>query len=333
MLTEAERLQAVETLLQAQRDCRQAKLLTDSFPHIQIEDSYAISTEVMKRKVAAGARLIGHKVGLTSKAMQASSKINEPDYGYLLDSMLIAEGAKVPHASFCLPRVEVFRRLATARRADRLAALAAEVPVATLAGDLTLPDVREGLVREAVARFGGVDVLVAAAGSGAVGPFAGADPQTLRRVMDIDFFAPVELVRVALPDLAAGRDPAIVLVGSILGLHPLPLHADYCAAKAAIHAFAGALRAEVAAEGIGVLLATLGPTASEFWENLLVGSRPSWSRGRPLDAETTAAAVLAALERRRAVVYPGWSAKGFAIAARFFPRTLDRIIRRRMARG
>jgi 2-oxo-hept-3-ene-1,7-dioate hydratase len=39
--------------------------------------------------------------------MQASSKIDEPDYGHLLDSMLIAEGAKVPHANFCLPRVEV----------------------------------------------------------------------------------------------------------------------------------------------------------------------------------------------------------------------------------
>lgn len=107
MLNEAERLQAVETLLQAQKECRQARLLTETFPHIEIHDAYAISTAVMQRKVQAGARLIGHKVGLTSKAMQASSKINEPDYGYLLDSMLIAEGAKVPHASFCLPRVEV----------------------------------------------------------------------------------------------------------------------------------------------------------------------------------------------------------------------------------
>jgi 2-oxo-hept-3-ene-1,7-dioate hydratase len=107
MLNKAERLQAVETLLQAQKECRQARLLTETFPHIEIHDAYAISTAVMQRKVQAGARLIGHKVGLTSKAMQASSKINEPDYGYLLDSMLIAEGAKVPHASFCLPRVEV----------------------------------------------------------------------------------------------------------------------------------------------------------------------------------------------------------------------------------
>ena len=78
-----------------------------TFPSITIEDSYAISTEVAKRKVAAGARLIGHKVGLTSKAMQRSSQIDEPDYGHLLDHMMIADGAKVPHAKFCLPRVEV----------------------------------------------------------------------------------------------------------------------------------------------------------------------------------------------------------------------------------
>ena len=60
-----------------------------------------------KRQMAAGRKLIGHKVGLTSKAMQRSSKIDEPDFGYLLDDMMIPDGAKVPHASFCRPRVEV----------------------------------------------------------------------------------------------------------------------------------------------------------------------------------------------------------------------------------
>ncbi len=107
MMQEVERQQAVEILLEAERNCKQATLLTETFPHIQLEDSYAISTAVAQRKIKDGAKLIGHKVGLTSKAMQASSKINEPDYGHLLDSMLIAEGAKVPHSRFCVPRVEV----------------------------------------------------------------------------------------------------------------------------------------------------------------------------------------------------------------------------------
>jgi 2-oxo-hept-3-ene-1,7-dioate hydratase len=107
MMTSSERKEAVERLLKAEKDAKQATLLSETYPNIQIEDSYAISTAVAQRKIKAGAKLIGHKVGLTSKAMQASSMINEPDYGHLLDSMLIAEGAKVPHARFCLPRVEV----------------------------------------------------------------------------------------------------------------------------------------------------------------------------------------------------------------------------------
>ncbi|HWV42333.1 MAG TPA: 2-oxo-hepta-3-ene-1,7-dioate hydratase, partial [Pseudorhodoplanes sp.] len=81
MLTDAERKQAADILMQAQKDRKQAPQLSVTFPHIEIEDSYAISAEVMQRKVAAGRRLIGHKVGLTSKAMQRSSMIDEPDYG------------------------------------------------------------------------------------------------------------------------------------------------------------------------------------------------------------------------------------------------------------
>ena len=107
MLSEAERNKAADILMKAEKERKQAVQLTKTFPDITIEDSYAISTVVAKRKIAAGAKLIGHKVGLTSKAMQRSSQIDEPDYGYLLDDMMIADGAKVPHENFCLPRVEV----------------------------------------------------------------------------------------------------------------------------------------------------------------------------------------------------------------------------------
>src|ERR1041385_9068034 len=106
-LSEAERKKCVETLLNAEKEKKQAVQLSVTYPHITIEDSYAISTAVAQHKIKAGARLIGHKVGLTSKAMQASSQINEPDYGHLLDYMMIADGAKVPHANYCVPRVEI----------------------------------------------------------------------------------------------------------------------------------------------------------------------------------------------------------------------------------
>jgi 2-oxo-hept-3-ene-1,7-dioate hydratase len=107
MLSEADRKKAADILLAAEKERKQAVQLSTTWPDIAIEDSYAISTEVANRKIAAGARLIGHKVGLTSKAMQRSSQIDEPDYGHLLDNMMIADGAKVPHESYCLPRVEI----------------------------------------------------------------------------------------------------------------------------------------------------------------------------------------------------------------------------------
>src|SRR6202023_1806972 len=107
MLSDANRKQAADILMTAEKERKQAIQLSKTWPDITIEDSYAISSEVAKRKIAAGARLIGHKVGLTSKAMQRSSQIDEPDYGHLLDNMMIADGAKVPHENYCLPRVEV----------------------------------------------------------------------------------------------------------------------------------------------------------------------------------------------------------------------------------
>jgi len=106
-LSEAERKKCVETLLNADKEKKQAVQLSTTYPNITIEDAYAISTAVAQHKIKSGAKLIGHKVGLTSKAMQASSQINEPDYGHLLDYMMIADGAKVPHANYCLPRVEI----------------------------------------------------------------------------------------------------------------------------------------------------------------------------------------------------------------------------------
>src|SRR5437763_10028895 len=107
MLSDADRNKAADILMAAQKERKQAVQLSKTWPDIAIEDSYAISTEVNNRRIAAGAKLIGHKVGLTSKAMQRSSMIDEPDYGYLLDHMMIADGAKIAHANFCRPRIEI----------------------------------------------------------------------------------------------------------------------------------------------------------------------------------------------------------------------------------
>lgn len=107
MLSATDRARAADRLMEAQKTRKQAEQLSRYWPTIDFDDAYAIQAETIARRVAQGRKVIGHKIGLTSKAMQRSSGINEPDYGVLLDDMLYADGAKIKAADFCVPRVEV----------------------------------------------------------------------------------------------------------------------------------------------------------------------------------------------------------------------------------
>src|SRR4051812_6644661 len=75
-------------------------------PGMTIEDGYAVSRAWVAMKIAAGRKVRGHKIGLTSRAMQQSSQIDEPDYGTLLDDMFFTPG-DIPTDRFIAPRVEV----------------------------------------------------------------------------------------------------------------------------------------------------------------------------------------------------------------------------------
>lgn len=107
MLSETERNHVVESLLEAHETKVQTTRPSALYPHIEFDDSYAISAEVARRTIASGAELIGYKVGLTSVAMRRSSKIDEPDYGYLYQHFLHPDGATLKHADYCVPRVEL----------------------------------------------------------------------------------------------------------------------------------------------------------------------------------------------------------------------------------
>src|SRR3989442_14397132 len=107
MLSQDDRKKAAQLLMQAQKERKPMVQLSKTWPAITIEDAYAIQSLVNEAKVAAGAKVRGHKVGLTSKAMQQSSQIDEPDYGVLMDNMFYDDGAKIPHENFCVPRVEM----------------------------------------------------------------------------------------------------------------------------------------------------------------------------------------------------------------------------------
>jgi 2-oxo-hept-3-ene-1,7-dioate hydratase len=103
---QALRTEAAQSLIQAEKTRKPVVQLSKTWPEITLEDAYAIQALVNEMKVAAGSKIIGNKIGLTSKAMQQSSQIDEPDFGVLHDYMLIEDGAKVPFERFIVPRVE-----------------------------------------------------------------------------------------------------------------------------------------------------------------------------------------------------------------------------------
>lgn len=99
--------QAAGRLHEAEKSRVQIRQLSLDYPEITIEDAYAIQGEWVAQKLAEGRTIKGHKIGLTSKAMQASSQITEPDYGTLLDDMFFEDGSDIPAERFIVPRVEV----------------------------------------------------------------------------------------------------------------------------------------------------------------------------------------------------------------------------------
>ena len=94
-------------LQRAQRERVQVPQFSRLHPALNVADAYAIQRAWTKLELDAGRRVIGHKIGLTSRAMQAASQITEPDFGVLFDDMLLRDGGEVEAARFIVPRLEV----------------------------------------------------------------------------------------------------------------------------------------------------------------------------------------------------------------------------------
>jgi 2-keto-4-pentenoate hydratase len=107
MLDSTQRTIAAELLWAAERDLAPIDPLTETYPAIDVVDAYEIQLINVRRKIAAGARVRGHKVGLSSPVMQQMMGVDEPDYGHLLEAMILGEDAPVPSGGYCYPRIEV----------------------------------------------------------------------------------------------------------------------------------------------------------------------------------------------------------------------------------
>ena len=107
VLSSAERTRLASQLAEAERTRVALSPLTTAQPEIDVVDAYEIQLINIRRRVADGATVVGHKVGLSSEAMQKMMGVDEPDYGHLLAEMEVFSDRPVPAADYLFPRVEV----------------------------------------------------------------------------------------------------------------------------------------------------------------------------------------------------------------------------------
>lgn len=223
-----------------------------------------------------------------------------------------------------------------ARSEDKLHALAASlgVPaddVLVVPTDITREEDRQNLLDRAVQHFGGLDVLVNNAGVASWAHFADSTEEILRQVMEVNFFAPVELIRLAIPILVNGRQPAVLNVASMCGRKAMPAWSEYSASKHALCGLTEALRGELARFDIDILLMVPGLTKSGFPQHFIKTegkAKIDFDGGMP--PEQVAAAMVKALQRNRTETVVGSDAKWMLRFNRWFPRLTDWLIARRV---
>jgi short-subunit dehydrogenase len=223
-----------------------------------------------------------------------------------------------------------------ARSADKLDDLAHRLTsngaeVLAVPADITSEDDRRRLLQTVVDRFGGLDVLINNAGLASWGHFADSSEAILRQIMEVNFFAPAELIRLAVPVLELGRQPAVVNVGSMCGRRGMPAWPEYSASKFALCGLTEALRGEMARFDIDVLLVLPGLTRSDLASHLLRNegkAKISFDEGMP--PEQVAERILRVIRSNRTETVVGRDARWMLRVNKFFPRLVDRLIARRV---
>jgi short-subunit dehydrogenase len=219
-----------------------------------------------------------------------------------------------------------------ARREDRLKKLADEVikvggRIETIADDITDPECRQNAIDAAIKHYNGLDILINNAGVGAMGLFEHANPARVRRVFEVNFFALVELTRLALPLLKKGVRPMIVNVSSILGHRAVPHSSEYSASKFAVQGFSEAIRAEFAKHGIDVLVVSPGTTETEFFDSVIERTgEPAWPKHTPISSAEVARRMVLAIRRGKHEIVPYFPGKILCWLNRLSPALMDRYL-------
>lgn len=213
--------------------------------------------------------------------------------------------------------------------ADSLSPLGSEV--LPIRGDVTVEADRRRMLDEAQTHFGGLDVLINNAGVASWAHFSESSEEILRQIMEVNFFAPAELIRLAIPILVRGQQPAVVNVASMCGRRAMPAWPEYSASKYALCGLTEALRGELARFDIDVLLVVPGLTRSDLSNHLLLNQgrmKIDYTKGMP--PEQVAAAIVNSLRKNKTETVIGSDARWMLFFNKFFPRLTDWLIRRKV---
>ncbi|MEQ8210847.1 MAG: SDR family NAD(P)-dependent oxidoreductase [Lacipirellulaceae bacterium] len=255
----------------------------------------------------------------------------------IADSRVLITGASSGIGA-ALARTLVEKRarvILLARRHDRLEQLANQLSAESSAqidlvvGDVTELEVRERAIETVRERWGELDILVNNAGVSAHGRFEEHSAETFRQIMEVNLFAAAELTRLAVPLLRDGRNPTVVNVSSILGHRGAPLNSEYSASKFALRGWSEALRAELASDGINVMLVSPGTTETNFFDSLIEknGKLP-WGERKGITPEVVAQQIVAGIEKGRREIFPNWRGHLMVAANRLAPGLVDRVMKK-----
>lgn len=213
----------------------------------------------------------------------------------------------------------------TARSLDKLHGVAGDGDLVN-AGDITSPDTRRHVIEATIERFGRIDILVNNAGAGLYRPAWLASDAEARALFELNFFAPLDMVRQAAPHMRRQQSGMVVNISSVAGKVTLPWFTLYSASKYAIGSLSDGLRMELQRDGIHVMTVCPGYVDTGFQSHIMGGSVPveiARSRRFSITAPECARAIVRGIERdARTVVTPG-SAWLLVAAARLLPSLVD----------
>jgi short-subunit dehydrogenase len=225
----------------------------------------------------------------------------------------------------------------TARRTERLEALRGQLrepsKVHLLPGDLGDPAAIEPLARKAEALVGRIDVLVNNAGISQRTKALETRIEDVRRLMEINFFAPIALTNAVLPAMLARRSGHIVIISSVAGYVGTPLRSSYSASKHAVRGYYDSLRAELHESGVGVTIACPGYINTEITEHAIApgggehGRRDKAIRNG-LSPEACAKAIARAIAQGKSEMNIGGPEVMAIYLKRFFPKLVERFVPR-----